>query len=127
MAWGKGGMARSVLTLAAGITRPCANRRPQPRRARWAANRKKELEEEARVMKNVRGGGSGVCAHGRGVAAPARALACLPRTAQPPSPFTCPSPPRAQVPGWVVGGSTSATGRYIPEPRPAGIWDPMLR
>lgn len=31
------------------------------------------------------------------------------------------------VPGWVVGESVSATGRYIPEPRPFGVWDPMLR
>ena len=32
-----------------------------------------------------------------------------------------------QVPGWVVGASTSATGRYIPAPKAAGIWDPMLQ
>lgn len=31
------------------------------------------------------------------------------------------------VPGWVVGASVSSTGRYIPDPRPAGIWDPMLQ
>lgn len=31
------------------------------------------------------------------------------------------------VPGWVAGAPTSATGRYIPDPRPFGVWDPMVR
>ncbi|GBF93375.1 NADH-ubiquinone oxidoreductase subunit [Raphidocelis subcapitata] len=50
---------------------------------RWCARRKQQLEEEARIMKDV--------------------------------------------PGWVVGAPTSATGRHIPAPRPAGIWDPALQ
>ncbi|KIY95459.1 NADH:ubiquinone oxidoreductase B16.6 subunit [Monoraphidium neglectum] len=50
---------------------------------KWVERRKVQLEEEARIMKNV--------------------------------------------PGWVVGESTSATGRHIPGPKPFGIWDPMLQ
>ena len=33
----------------------------------------------------------------------------------------------AKVPGWVVGESNSATGRWIPLPRPVGIWDPVVQ
>jgi NADH dehydrogenase (ubiquinone) 1 alpha subcomplex subunit 13 len=31
------------------------------------------------------------------------------------------------VPGWTVGESTSATGRWIPPPTPIGIDDPVVR
>jgi hypothetical protein len=44
------------------------------------------------------------------------------------TPRTLPLPlPARQVPGWVVGAPTSATGRYIPGPQPAGMWNPMIR
>lgn len=32
-----------------------------------------------------------------------------------------------QVPGWEVGKSNSATGRWIPPPKPFGIDDPVLK
>jgi hypothetical protein len=32
-----------------------------------------------------------------------------------------------QVPGWEVGKSNSATGRWIPPPAPFGIDDPILK
>lgn len=31
-----------------------------------------------------------------------------------------------QVPGWKIGESTSATGRWIPPPAPFGIEDPVV-
>ncbi len=33
----------------------------------------------------------------------------------------------SKVPGWNVDEPVSATGRYIPPPTPAGIWDPSVQ